>query len=68
MHVGKKNNVCSENLIDTFHLESAKRKATSILDMVDVEGEKHCMETVTSWTYLGDKRTWSCKTNYTDAV
>ena len=50
MHVGKKNNVCSENLIDTFHLESAKRKATSILDMVDVEGEKHCMETVTSWT------------------
>ena len=48
MHIGKKNNGCSENFIDTFHLESA------ILDMVDVEGEKHCMETVTSWTYLGD--------------
>ena len=22
--------------------------------MADVEGEKHCMESVTSWTYLGD--------------
>ena len=54
MHIGNKNNICTNNLIDTFHLESKKKKATSILDMVDVEGEKHCMETVTSWTYLGD--------------
>ena len=54
MHVGKQNNICPQNLIDTFHLESTKKKTTSLLDMVDVEGEKHCMESVTSWTYLGD--------------
>ena len=54
MHVGKQNNICPKNLIDTFHLESTKKKTTSLLDMVDVEGEKHVMESVTSWTYLGD--------------
>ena len=54
MHVGKLNNICPQNLIDTFHLESTKKKTTSLLDMVDVEGEKHVMESVSSWTYLGD--------------
>ena len=54
MHIGNNNNICPQNWIDTFHLESTKKKATSLVDMVDVEGEKHCMEKVTSWTYLGD--------------
>ena len=55
MHVGPKNNIRPKNSIDTFHLESTtKKKATSIHDLVDVDGEKHNMETVSSWTYLGD--------------
>ena len=54
MHVGNGNITCPRNLIDTFHLESTKAKPSSILDMADVEGDKHCLETVSSWTYLGD--------------
>ena len=54
MHIGNESITCPRNLIDTFNLESTKVKPSSILDMVDVEGDKHCMETVSSWTYLGD--------------
>ena len=55
MHIGNKSITCPENIIDTFELKSSKKeKASSILDMVDIEGEKHVMETVTSWKYLGD--------------
>ena len=54
MHIGNKNVTCPENIIDTFELKSSKDKVTTIMDMVDVESDKHIMETVTSWKYLGD--------------
>ena len=53
LHVGADKNICPDNLIDTWELK-AKNKVTSILDLEDVESEKHCMEKVSSWTYLGD--------------
>ena len=40
-------------MIDTWELK-AKDKVTLILELEDVESEKHCMEKVSSWTYLGD--------------
>ena len=70
MHVGNESIICPQNRVDTFHLESIKEKPSSILDMVDVEGDKHCMETVSSWTYLGDvlQSNGKCDLNIKDKV
>ena len=70
MHVGQSNITCPQNIIDTFELKSLEEKPSSILDMVDVEGEKHVMETVTSWKYLGDvlQSNGKCDINIKDKV
>ena len=70
MHIGNQNITCPENIIDTFEQKSSKDKVTSILDMVDVESEKHVMETVTSWKYLGDivQSNGKCNLNIQDKV
>ena len=70
MHIGNKNINCPQNFIDTFELKSTKEKVSSILDMVDVESEKHVMKTVTSWKYLGDimQSNGKCDLNILDKV
>ena len=70
MHIGSPNINCPQNIIDTFELKSTKDKASSILDMIDVEGDKHVLETVTSWKYLGDivQSNGKCDLNIKDKV
>ena len=70
MHIGNKNITCPENIIDTFELQPSKDKVSTILDMVDVESEKHVMETVASWKYLGDiiQSNGKCDLNIKDKV
>ena len=65
MRIGNQNITSPDNIIDTFKLKSSKDKVTSILDMVDVESEKHVMETVTSWKYLSNGK---CILNIKDKV
>ena len=54
LHVGTDKKICPDNQIDTWSSEGDKNTVSSILDLKDVESEKHVMETKPSWTYLGD--------------
>ena len=65
MGIGNQNITSPDNIIDTFKLKSSKDNVTSILDMVDVESDKHVMETVTSWKYLSNGK---CILNIKDKV
>ena len=53
MHVGCQS-PCPNNYIDSWTVESNKDEMSSVWDLVDKEAEKHCMEKVTEWKYLGD--------------
>lgn len=46
--------MCPDLSIDTWKLEKASEEVTSVLELVDAEGEKHIMEEVDSAKYLGD--------------
>ena len=54
LHVGRKCGMCPDLSIDTWKLEKASEEVTSVLELVDAEGEKHIMEEVDSAKYLGD--------------
>ena len=54
MHVGADKKICPDNMIDTWKLEGSKDKVSSILDLEDIESDKHCMNIKSNWEYLGD--------------
>ena len=54
LHVGKNRNICAENSVDTWSLEKESVSVSSVWELVDKEGGKHVIETVTSDKYLGD--------------
>ena len=54
LHIGDNKDVCSENIIDTWELNSDKESASSILEMLDKEGEQKVLLEVTKEKYLGD--------------
>ena len=54
LHGGRKCRICPELPIDTWQLEKASDDITSVVEMVDAEGQKHIMEEVDSAKYLGD--------------
>ena len=54
LHVGKKKNICTENSVDTWSLEKESENISTVWELVDREGGKHVMETVSSEKYLGD--------------
>ena len=50
----RKCRICPELSIDTWKLEKTSEEVTSVVELVDVEGQKHIMEEVDSAKYLGD--------------
>ena len=54
LHIGKNINICPDNSIDTWSMEKHSENISSVLEMVDKEGDKHILEAVTSDKYLGD--------------
>ena len=54
IHAGPKKIPCPKHNIDTWKLDSSVEKVTSILETFDIEADKHVMEEVQSWKYLGD--------------
>ena len=54
LHVGKKKNICAENSVDTWSLEKESENISSVWELLDREGGKHIIETVSSDKYLGD--------------
>ena len=48
LHVGRKCQTCPELPIDTWKLEKSSEEFTSVMELVDVEGQKHIMEEVDS--------------------
>ena len=54
LHIGKNKNVCSENVIDTWELRSDNESISSILEMLDEEGDQKVLLEVTNEKYLGD--------------
>ena len=53
LHVGHSNHLCTHDFIDTWKLEKDETIA-SILDLVDIEGQKHQIKILMSGQYLGD--------------
>ena len=53
MHVGCRNMICPQNVIDTWGVKGDEDTKT-ILDLADVEGDPHSMEMKDNWKYLGD--------------
>ena len=51
LHVGRKCQTCPELPIDTWKLEKSFEKVTSVMELVDIEGQKHIMEEVESAKY-----------------
>ena len=51
LHVGRKCQTCPELPIDTWKLEKSSEEFTSMMDLVDIEGQKHIMEEVESAKY-----------------
>ena len=54
IHIGKTDVVCPTNTIDAWKLLKQSDEATSILDLVDTEINKHEIASVTHDKYLGD--------------
>ena len=54
LHIGQSSHLCTNDTIDTWKLQKEKDFVSSILDMVDIEGEKHVLEILSSDCYLGD--------------
>ena len=51
LHVGRKCQTCPELPIDTWKLEKSSEEVTSVMELVDIEGQKHIMEEVESAKY-----------------
>ena len=54
IHIGNNKDVCSENIIDTWDLRSDNESSSSILEMLDKEGDQKMLVEVTNEKYLGD--------------
>ena len=54
LHIGKNRDVCSENIIDTWELGSDNESMSSIIEMLDKEGDQKVLLEVTNEKYLGD--------------
>ena len=46
--------ICTKNFIDTWKQDKKDDTVKSVLDLVDIEGDKHEMELLFSDSYLGD--------------
>ena len=53
LHVGKKDLLCPDLMVDSWDLVPRDGTATSILDMADTPGPQHCLESVDHDNYLG---------------
>ena len=54
LHIGRKCRICPEMKIDTWNMEKSSDNVTSVVELVDVEGQKHILEEVDLAKYLGD--------------
>ena len=54
LHIGRKCSSCPENSVDTWRLEKPHDDVQSVVELLDVEGEKHVIELVDSDKYLGE--------------
>ena len=54
LHIGKNTNVCPEDIIDTWTMKSSSESVSSILEMMDKEGDQEILLSVTNEKYLGD--------------
>ena len=54
MHIGRDTSICTKNFIDTWKQDKKDDTVKSVLDLVDIEGDKHEMELLFSDSYLGD--------------
>ena len=54
IHIGKSDILCPKNTIDAWKLVKQSDEATSILDYVDTEADRHEMASVVHDKYLGD--------------
>ena len=54
LHVGRKCRICPEMSVDTWTLEKSSEDITSVVELVDKEGQKHILEEVGLAKYLGD--------------
>ena len=54
MHIGAESLICPKNFIDTWTQEKKDVNIKSVVDLVDVEGDKHEIQLLSSDTYLGD--------------
>ena len=53
LHVGKKDLLCPDLMVDSWDLVPRDGAATSILDMADTPGPQHCLQSVDHDNYLG---------------
>ena len=53
LHVGKKDLLCPDLMVDSWDLVPRDGTATSILDMADTPGPQHCLQSVDHDNYLG---------------
>ena len=54
MHIGAESLICPKNFIDTWTQVEKDGANQSVMDLVDVEGDKHEIELLFSDSYLGD--------------
>ena len=54
LHIGKNTSVCPEDIIDTWTMKSSSEYVSSILEMMDKEGDQEILLSVTNEKYLGD--------------
>ena len=54
IHIGKNTNVCPDNVIDTWTMKPSTESVTSILELLDEEGDQEVLLSVTNEKYLGD--------------
>ena len=54
LHIGRNCGICPDMEIDTWNLEKSSDNITSVVELVDAEGQKHILEEVITAKYLGD--------------
>ena len=54
MHIGKNENICPQNMVDTWTLSSDQDTVSSVLEMFDKEGDQKVLVDIKHEKYLGD--------------
>ena len=54
MHIGKRDHLCPDITIDTWRMVPSQENISSILELVDNEGDSYVLSSVSSEKYLGD--------------